>query len=58
MFRDQGKSGISIVVVRYLAKVMAPVRFRYPAQKKRRPISSVASFSLAPSGGIEPPLRD
>lgn len=24
--------GISIVVVRFLAKEMAPVRFRYPAQ--------------------------
>ena len=35
MLRDQGKSGISIVAVRYLAKVMAPVRFRYPAHIKR-----------------------
>ena len=35
------EGGISIVVVRHLAKVMAPVRFRYPAPSKQSTLAMI-----------------
>ncbi len=46
--RDGG--GISIVAVRHLAKVRAPVRFRYPAHLENLPRLCVGvRFSSVPS---------